>query len=253
MLLTSAQIIAYKSIDNSDRVKIEPDVTVFVGQNESGKTAFLEALHKSRSVEEGVEFNYLTDYPRRVMTQYEKRHGSDPAVVVTAFYALTNDEVKAINTDLGVTVLTSLEFNVGYSYDNRIKVANVPDPEKPYVEHLLKDARLSSELRDKLAAAGSLSKLMVVLAASDKNTEETAFEAELTKKLGDPPKTWSPLSYYIWSTHLMPSLPKFMYFGDYNILPGKVNLQGLQARHKQNATSLATLSTEDKSILRLLR
>jgi predicted ATP-dependent endonuclease of OLD family len=43
--LVKAQMFKYKSIEDSSQVEIGEDVTVLVGKNESGKTAFLEALH----------------------------------------------------------------------------------------------------------------------------------------------------------------------------------------------------------------
>lgn len=45
--LKKVQVYKYKSIDDSTPVVIKDDVTVLVGKNESGKTAFLEALHKA--------------------------------------------------------------------------------------------------------------------------------------------------------------------------------------------------------------
>lgn len=41
--LTKAQVFKYKSIEDSTPVRIMDDVTVLVGKNESGKTAFLNS------------------------------------------------------------------------------------------------------------------------------------------------------------------------------------------------------------------
>ena len=43
MKLTRARVTNYRSIDDSTWVNLE-DVTALVGKNESGKTAFLQAL-----------------------------------------------------------------------------------------------------------------------------------------------------------------------------------------------------------------
>ncbi|GIS64963.1 MAG: hypothetical protein CM1200mP3_12110 [Chloroflexota bacterium] len=48
MKLTRARVRNYKSIDDSSWVNIE-DITALVGKNESGKTAFLQALRKINS------------------------------------------------------------------------------------------------------------------------------------------------------------------------------------------------------------
>ena len=50
LTLVKAQVWKYKSIEDSMPVDLSSDVTVLVGKNESGKTAFLEALHKAMTL-----------------------------------------------------------------------------------------------------------------------------------------------------------------------------------------------------------
>ena len=66
MLLTCVRVRAYKCIDDSGVVPIEPSVTCLVGKNESGKTAFLEALYRLHPAPSGRRtlFDSLYDYPR---------------------------------------------------------------------------------------------------------------------------------------------------------------------------------------------
>ena len=47
MILKTVLIQKFRSIENSGIVRFEPDVTCLVGKNESGKTAFLEALYQA--------------------------------------------------------------------------------------------------------------------------------------------------------------------------------------------------------------
>ena len=49
MKLTRARVTNYRSIDDSGWVTID-DVTCMVGKNESGKTAFLQALRRLNPV-----------------------------------------------------------------------------------------------------------------------------------------------------------------------------------------------------------
>ena len=49
MKITRARVINYRSIDDSSWVSLE-DVTALVGKNESGKTAFLQAIRKINSI-----------------------------------------------------------------------------------------------------------------------------------------------------------------------------------------------------------
>ncbi|WP_197091411.1 AAA family ATPase, partial [Paenibacillus algorifonticola] len=61
----SENIYATLVIDDSETVRIEPDVTIIVGQNESGKTAFLQALHKAFPVKKNITYNVTEEYPRK--------------------------------------------------------------------------------------------------------------------------------------------------------------------------------------------
>jgi recombinational DNA repair ATPase RecF len=47
VILKTAVVQKFRSIENSGTVRFEPDVTCLVGKNESGKTAFLEALYQA--------------------------------------------------------------------------------------------------------------------------------------------------------------------------------------------------------------
>ena len=71
--LTKAQVFKYKSIEDSSPVDIGKDVTVLVGKNESGKTAFLEALDKALSLSD-AKFNFVFDYPRKDYVRYRPQH-----------------------------------------------------------------------------------------------------------------------------------------------------------------------------------
>ena len=48
-------------------------VTVLVGKNESGKTAFLEALHKAMPLG-AAKYDYVADYPRKDLVRYRPQH-----------------------------------------------------------------------------------------------------------------------------------------------------------------------------------
>ena len=62
LALIKAQVWKYKCIEDSTPVLLADDVTVLVGKNESGKTAFLEALHKALPVG-SPKYDFIYDYP----------------------------------------------------------------------------------------------------------------------------------------------------------------------------------------------
>ena len=81
MRLTNARITNFKSIDDSDDVEFN-DVTCMVGKNESGKTAFLQALQKINPVSP-IDGNLnILDYPRKAYTKYKAVHEEHPATAV---------------------------------------------------------------------------------------------------------------------------------------------------------------------------
>ena len=64
MQLVRARVTNYKSIDDSGWVSMD-GVTCLVGKNESGKTAFLQALRRLNPVP-GANGDFdLKDYPRK--------------------------------------------------------------------------------------------------------------------------------------------------------------------------------------------
>lgn len=70
MKLKTVQIGHFKHILDSTPVEIQPDITCLVGKNESGKTAFLEALRRLKPAQGGVRFSINKHYPAWL----EKKH-----------------------------------------------------------------------------------------------------------------------------------------------------------------------------------
>lgn len=144
MQLLKTHITLFKSIDDSNEFTIEPDVTALVGQNESGKTAFLEALYKAFAVEKDIGYNYVEDYPRKGLTFYEEQHKNKPAIVAQLTYKLSEDEIQYINEDLDFKLLEELTFTVSHKYDNTrtIGLSLLVKPSEAYIEHLIKNSPL---------------------------------------------------------------------------------------------------------------
>jgi predicted ATP-dependent endonuclease of OLD family len=248
MRLTKAQITLFKSIDDSSEVNLEPDITALVGQNESGKTAFLQALYKSFAVENEIFYEYIEDYPRKNLTSYEEKHTKKPATVAKLTYILNEDEIQAINDDLDFTLLKELTFTISHDYTNH-QFIELNIQGKDYLQKLLNNSSLTKEVKDSTSGATTFDKLFEILENSDLNTESTDFFNLLKDKFKEPPSktNWEIFNYYIWNTHVSPRIPKFIYFDEYQFLPGKVNLPTLQQRKQSN-----TLNSEDKTVLALL-
>ena len=119
MILISAQVGPFRSINTIQNVEIDQDVTVLVGMNEAGKTVFLKALHKSQDALGKEKFNPTDDYPRKDYTSYMKRHAENPEAATRLTYKLKKEEVDQINKKLKTDIQPDFTFSVSHSYDNK--------------------------------------------------------------------------------------------------------------------------------------
>ena len=106
MRLTRARVTNYKSIDDSGWVALD-EVTCLVGKNESGKTAFLQALRRLNPVSGANDSFDLKDYPRKGYVRYKRAHKDCPAMVVRAEFELSTEEIQEIDGTFGPGVLRS--------------------------------------------------------------------------------------------------------------------------------------------------
>ena len=119
MRLIDFQIKNYKVIENADPVEADPRVTVVVGNNESGKTAVLQALWKSRNVS-GARFDKLSDYPR---SRYLQDHNKTQKVTILRF-ELSPEESKdfvAYLPQRPATKPTRIVYTTFYEGDSGIR------------------------------------------------------------------------------------------------------------------------------------
>ena len=115
MKLSQARVVNYRSIDDSSWVKVD-DVTALVGKNESGKTAFLQAIRKINSISGEEDGFTIRDYPRKGYIKYKKIHEQNPCEVAQAEFELSAEEVTEIEANFGNGVLASNKVIVTKNY-----------------------------------------------------------------------------------------------------------------------------------------
>ena len=91
MEFVRARVTNFKSIDDSGWVSID-GITCLVGKNESGKTAFLQALRKLKPVMGANRDFDLKDYPRKGYARYKRIHPTQPATAISAEFRLSEEE-----------------------------------------------------------------------------------------------------------------------------------------------------------------
>lgn len=168
--------------------------------------------------------------PRKDWNKYRRRTDKkEPAIVATLRYEL-DDEVSAIEERLGNDVLTDRTFTVYHHYDNHTTVT-IPVEEGGFVERLILSADISSELKAVLKPAETIHGLLALLEEQDLGEKGTAFQDEIERMYQADNSTWGQtrLRYYVWREFIEPNIPEFLYFSDYSILPGKINIPYLRS------------------------
>jgi hypothetical protein len=252
--LTKAVIEKFRSINEQQVIDIDPEVTVFVGMNEAGKTVFLKALSKSVSATGADKFNPVEDYPRKDFSAYMKKHASNPDVATTLTYEICSAEAKQINDALYTNLEAGFSFTVTHNFDNTRKIG-IDVKDQPTIKALAGTAGLSGDASAAIKKAANMQEVVTNLDALELTDADKTFLAAIKARVDA--STWKTvLAQEVW-LKLSPLIPKFLYFSDYDILPGKLNLADLATRRKQaeaNPTAVDThLTAQHKSALALLR
>jgi hypothetical protein len=254
MKLVSAKVGPFRSINTVQDVVIDPEVTVFVGMNEAGKTVFLKALHKSLDAMDVEEFDPVEDYPRKDYSAYMKRHATEPEAATALTYQLTDDLITKINSELHTNLQPGFQFSVSHTYANGQTITITVD-EAPVVKALASSSSLSTDTVTVIKKATSIRQIVELLGEGERTEADKAFLAELKIRIAKT--TWtSVVQHEVWS-HLKKHIPKFLYFSDYDLLPGKLNLADLTSRvanAKANPASARTqVQAKHQAVLALLR
>lgn len=119
MLLKSVQIDHFKHVLDSTVVEIQPNITCLVGKNESGKTAFLEALRRLKPAQGNVDFSIGKHYPAW-LEKMHKRQGKnlEESKPIQVVFELSDADIAAVEAVFGKGVLTSRTFGLSRRYDN---------------------------------------------------------------------------------------------------------------------------------------
>ena len=199
MKLTQARVINYRSIDDSSWVRVD-DVTALVGKNESGKTAFLQAIRKINSISGEEDTFSIRDYPRKGYIKYKKIHDQNPCEVAQAEFKLNPEEISQIEANFGDGILASDKVIVSKNYKN--------------------------ERNWKINLAESVSQPSNVTTFTQPSTPApTSFQSAVPTV-----EDVSNVSERISEQFLEKWLPKFVYFDNYSLMRGKISINELRQR-----------------------
>ena len=217
MKLSQARVVNYRSIDDSSWVKVD-DVTALVGKNESGKTAFLQAIRKINSISGEEDGFTIRDYPRKGYIKYKKIHEQNPCEVAQAEFELSAEEVTEIAANFGNGVLASNKVIVTKNYKN--------------------ERAWKIDLSDSISSASVPNSF-----TEPSNPTPTSFQNAVQNTGSNV-----SVSEKIAEQFLERWLPKFVYFDNYSLMRGKISINELRERSENGGP----LDDADRTFLSLL-
>jgi hypothetical protein len=236
MRLDSLRVQNYRCIEDSGWVSID-GLVCLIGRNESGKTAFMEAVQTLNPAYEGDGYAPYDDYPRGEWTEYANRHEDDPDVVASARLELDAADVEAVEEAHG-DVLAGRSVTVSRDYENRTQW-DLDLEEGACLAHLREEHDLPEALESRLSGVDALSEL------SDYDSDGNSGPyADLAAHLGGDPET--VVANGVGAT-LRDRLPEFRYIGESSIMSGTIRVADLAGRREAGQ-----LTPGDRAFLSLL-
>lgn len=252
MKLIHAQVRMFRNILNSTPVVIDPNVTCLVGKNESGKTAFLQALYRFDPVRKNATFSVPEQYPawlekkhRQQGKELEKVH---PIEVV---FRLEPADREPLAKLFGPDVLPADEITLARDYENEWQYATgFPFDEAAAVKHVANSIKGKKAIQKAIKSVTTFKDLLALArelkAKGAEHPQEVKaggeLEAAILSTLGG--KSFSDVA---WDT-LYKRIPSFLYFAEYAKLPYTAKIRDLLQADEKN---LSDEQLTARSLLRL--
>lgn len=252
--LIEARVQMFRHILDSDPVPISPDVTCLVGKNESGKTAFLQALQRLKPERSAPEISAAKQYPAWLEKKHRRSANLDEHLFVEARFKVENDDIAVLEAKFGAGILKSDVFTMKRAYDGRRLFWFESDDAKAITKILSTASAAMAEHHDLPSDLKGLDALVATLTADGgyeaATTDAKRLAETRTDMLADKPVHTAVV-------HALDKLtPTFFYFSDYSSLPGTVRIRELLEADRDKldddeltALSLLELAGADKDYL----
>lgn len=230
VILTEVRVRLWKNFVDSGWVPIDRGVTCLVGKNESGKTAFLEALYRLKpAYKHNSSIDLDMDYPRWRKVEDARTKDLEKQEFIMARFALTQEETDMLSEVIGAPIPESTTVEVSRAYSGtryyRIKI-----PEADAVKALLQSRDALKAFEHSRQIPSSLDDLFEVVKAKRHPSlrgiqRRTRILQELIR------------GNYEYSNELLTTLsrmlPTFFYFSDYSRLKGHIDLDRVLAKNPE--------------------
>lgn len=251
MQLVSARVYRFRNVVDSNPVPIDESITCLIGKNESGKTAFLDALYSLNPVHPNtVRVKVVEDYPRWRMVRDRDEGSLEKVNLVRAKFLPNDAEREKLGNLLSYPIPDDVLLIVSRTYDGTVTF-QVDVDDEAVTQLFLRSAPETVSGIDAVAAAESLAELADAVAGSEVLSDRRTKEAQEAQSYLDKIKQAEvALSNPIpddKAALLKSHLPTFFYFGEYSTLPGRIDLKELLAKEPDNRSS------SDQTAMSLLR
>lgn len=240
MKLTKVQLHKYKSIDDSTAFDVQTDVTCLVGKNESGKTAALEAMYKSRPISNNVKFDMVMDYPTHLTR--ERKESGRSQIVSDFAYELDEEDLAAVEKELGPNTVISKTMTCSTRYDQSV-VFGLKIDTLAVKNNLLKELDLSDTVKSAVQGVKTPQELVSVL--EDKVEGDVPSVQNVIHRV----RNWRDLDATNRAFDILNERrPKFVYYEDYDIMPGLISIPYLIKQREDG-----NLTRGQKALIALIR
>lgn len=227
MKLKNVRITKYKCIEDSNPWRVD-DITCLVGKNEAGKSAILQALYRLNPVEDGESDFIDTEYPRRFALTDQGQEDLTSANILTTEWELEDEDVHLLGEVLPSISLNSRKLTIKKGYDN-ISRWTAEYNEESTVTSLKASAQFNASEAASVGIQTTIEELALSLESiSEPKTKHTKLLEVLDEHFED-----RSIDEAIANT-LMDNLPKFVFFSQYEKLPGRVSINDLIQREQNN-------------------
>lgn len=253
MRLQQVAIERFQNFTSRQEIEVESGVTCLVGKNESGKTTILKALHRLNPAN-GVdrEFRLTPEYPMAQLARDRRKQDLDSFAPVSARFLLEEEDLAAL-ADIGVKVGSQTHLLASRTYANDLELALECDL-ADVVAKAVADSALQHQ-DDIAAITGDADSLDAWLLTVDALIIEIKGETarakavrEVKKAVQEAMSHLGPVEDGAVAQALTDRLPRFFYFDDYDILPGKCDLTELNNK----LTCGQELTRREQTVLALL-
>jgi len=237
MKLATFEITDFQCIRKSNTIQAD-DITCLVGKNESGKTALLTALYRLNPIiAADGKYDVTDDYPRSAVEDYNQAveaGETSPAIVATATFSLAREEIQPIEEEFAKGVLESSHLTLRKGYEGKLTIS-LDINDRVAVQSVIASAQLPKELAKHFASTSTFSDLKAACQERQEKTEqsETEYISQLMAILNKIEEAGG-LQLYIYKTHLINLVPKFLYFDQFFLMTGSENIDALIERTKSD-------------------